>query len=90
MAVLVGAPKGDWLGPILRVVGARVLSWFGSRRLVAMLTDIGQEDLLVVKGLIQEGKVAPVIDRCYPLSETPDALRYLETMRARGKVVITM
>ncbi len=55
-----------------------------------MLTDIGQEDLLVVKGLIQEGKVAPVIDRCYPLSETPDALRYLETMRARGKVVITM
>ena len=40
--------------------------------------------------LIESGKVTPVIDRCYPLNEVPDAIRYLETMRARGKVVITV
>jgi NADPH:quinone reductase-like Zn-dependent oxidoreductase len=89
-AVLVGAPRGDWAAPITRVLGARVLSQWGSRRLVPMLTDIEQEDLLFVKGLIEEGKVRPVIDRCYPLGEVPEALRYLETMRARGKVVITV
>jgi NADPH:quinone reductase-like Zn-dependent oxidoreductase len=40
--------------------------------------------------LLEAGKVVPVIDRCYPLSETPEAIRYLETGRARGKVVITV
>jgi NADPH:quinone reductase-like Zn-dependent oxidoreductase len=41
-------------------------------------------------GLIEAGKVTPVIDRTYPLSETPEALRYLEAGHARGKVVITV
>jgi NADPH:quinone reductase-like Zn-dependent oxidoreductase len=40
--------------------------------------------------LVETGKVKPVIDRCYPLSEVPDAIRYLETMHARAKVVITI
>jgi NADPH:quinone reductase-like Zn-dependent oxidoreductase len=40
--------------------------------------------------LIEAGQVAPVIDRCYPLAEVPDAIRYLETMRARGKVIINV
>ncbi|MBZ0291332.1 MAG: NAD(P)-dependent alcohol dehydrogenase [Anaerolineae bacterium] len=49
-----------------------------------------QDDLLTIQNLLETGKVVPVIDRCYPLSETADAIRYLETMRARGKVVITV
>jgi NADPH:quinone reductase-like Zn-dependent oxidoreductase len=48
------------------------------------------EDLLYIKDLIEAGKVMPVIDRTYPMSETPEALRYLEEEHARGKVVITM
>jgi len=55
-----------------------------------MLTDVKREDLLFLKELIEAGQVNPVIDRRYPLSEVPDAIRYLETMRARGKVVITV
>jgi NADPH:quinone reductase-like Zn-dependent oxidoreductase len=43
-----------------------------------------------MKELIEAGKVIPVIDRCYPLSETAEAIRYLEAGHARGKVVITV
>jgi NADPH:quinone reductase-like Zn-dependent oxidoreductase len=47
-------------------------------------------DLVVLKELIEAGKVTPVIDRMYPLSETPEAFRYLDEEHARGKVVITV
>ena len=47
-------------------------------------------DLLFIKELLETGKVVPVIDRCYPLSETADAIRYLEEGHARGKVVIVV
>jgi NADPH:quinone reductase-like Zn-dependent oxidoreductase len=49
-----------------------------------------QKDLVIMKGLLETGKVKPVIDRCYPLSEVADALRYLEEGHAQGKVVITV
>ena len=49
-----------------------------------------KKDLLFIKELLETGKVKPVIDRRYPLEQVPDALRYLETGRARGKVVITV
>jgi len=49
-----------------------------------------KEDVVLLKELIEAGKVAPVIDRRYPLAEVPEALRYLEEGHARGKVVITV
>ncbi|MCX5977855.1 MAG: NAD(P)-dependent alcohol dehydrogenase, partial [Coprothermobacterota bacterium] len=49
-----------------------------------------KEDLALLAELFEAGKVKPVIDRCYPLSEVPEALRYLEEGHAKGKVVITM
>ena len=51
---------------------------------------IDQKDLSSIKELIEVGKVKPVIDRRYPLSEAAEALRYLGAGHARGKVVITM
>lgn len=48
------------------------------------------EDLIILKDLIEAGKVTPVIDRTYPLSETPKAMKYLKKGHAQGKVVITM
>lgn len=49
-----------------------------------------QTDLAFLKARLESGKVVPVIDRCYPLSETAEAIRYLETGHAKGKVVITV
>jgi NADPH:quinone reductase-like Zn-dependent oxidoreductase len=54
------------------------------------IADSNQADLLVMKELLEAGKVVSVIDRCYPLNETSEAIRYLETGRARGKVIVTI
>ncbi len=90
LVVMVGMAKGNWIAPIVRMLGASLLTRFGSQKIGFMLTEVKREDLLFLKGLIEAGQVNPVIDRRYPLSEVPDAIRYLETMRARGKVVITV
>jgi len=50
----------------------------------------GRQNLLALKELIESGKVTPVIDRTYPLSETPEAIRYLEEGHTQGKAVITV
>lgn len=63
----------------------------GGKRVGLMQTvKTNQKDLVFMKELLEAGKVVPVIDRCYPLNETAEAIRYLETGRARGKVVITL
>ena len=64
---------------------------FGGKKVGMMETaKADKKDLLFIKDLLETGKVVPVIDRSYPLSDTPAAIRYLETSRARGKVVITV
>jgi NADPH:quinone reductase-like Zn-dependent oxidoreductase len=60
------------------------------RRMGAMTARANREDLLFLKGLIEAGRVKPVIDRSHPLAEVADAIRYLEQGHARGKVVITV
>ncbi|MGH3071671.1 MAG: NAD(P)-dependent alcohol dehydrogenase [Gaiellaceae bacterium] len=87
--VWVGAAKGRSGGrPMLRLVGAMLRRRFMSQKVVSYLTHRSRDDLLLLKDLIEAGKVTPVIDRSYPLSEVPEAMRYLETGRARGKVVV--
>ena len=54
------------------------------------LASLNNKDLVVLKELIEAGKVTPVIDRTYPLSETPEAIGYVEEGHAQGKVVITV
>lgn len=69
-------------------------SWIsrtGSRKIGSMgIAQPNQPDLLIIQELLASGQVVPVLDRTYPLSETADAIRYLETGRARGKVVLTL
>ena len=73
-----------------RTVRALLLSPFVRQRLRAFFSVPKTEDLVALKELIEAGKVTPVIDRTYPLSEVPEAIRYLEERHARGKVVITL
>ncbi|MBA4312723.1 MAG: alcohol dehydrogenase [Chlorobiaceae bacterium] len=67
-----------------------LISKTGSRKMYNMLAKLNQKDLVFLKELLEAGKVVPVIDRRYPFSEVPEALRYLEEGHARGKVVITL
>ena len=88
--VIVGGGGGRLLGPMTQMLKARVLSRFVGQRLLMFVATLNKEDLLVLKELIDAGKVTPVVDRTYPLSEAPEAIRYLETRHARGKVVVTV
>ena len=89
--VLVGAPsEGRWLGPLTAMIKAGVCSRFVSQNLRPLMAHLRGEDLMVLRELLQAGTVTPVIDRSYPLREVPEAIRYLETGRARGKIVITV
>ena len=68
-----------------------LISMTGSKKIgVLMWKPNKKEDLAFIKELIEAGKVVPVIDRRYPLSEVAEAIRYLEEGHARGKVVITV
>ncbi len=85
-----GESDGRLLGPVDRIIKALLLAPFVRQRLVPFVAKRSGEDLRVVKELIEAGTVTPVIDRTYPLSDVPEAIRYLEEGHARGKVVITV
>lgn len=67
-----------------------LLSMAGRQKMGNVVARPNQKDLAFLKELLEAGNVVPVIDRCYPLSETAEAIRYLEAGHARGKVVITV
>lgn len=84
-----GEGGGRWLG-MGRVVKAKAISPFVGQKMTNFLGRAKAEDLLVLKELIETGKVTPVIGARYPLSEVPNAIRELGTGHGRGKVVITV
>ena len=89
--VAVGGPnKGRLIGPLSRSLRMALMSPAVSQRMVFFLAKQNKEDLAVLGELIDAGKVTPVIDRTYPLSEAAEAMRYLEQGHAKGKVVVTM
>ena len=85
-----GETDGRWLGGTDRQLRALMLSPFVSQRLGTFIASENNGDLLALKELIESGQVTPAIDRTYPLSEVPGAIRYLQEGHARGKVVITV
>ena len=90
--VLVGGEGGGrWIGGAMgRSLRALVLSPFVSHNLRMVVATTKAADLQILTELIEANKVTPVIDRTYPLSQVPDAIRYLHAGHARGKVVITV
>ena len=88
--VLVAPGGGQWLGPVARPMAAGVRSRFSSQKMIAFLATVTKEDLLYLKELIEAGKISPVIDRTYPLSEAAEAVRHVEAGHACGKTIVTI
>lgn len=89
--VIVGSETGGrWLGGIDRQLRALMLAPFVGQQLGSFICSENAKDLIELSELIESGKVTPVIDRTYPLGETPAAIRYMAEGRARGKVVINV
>ena len=89
--IAVGGPNSRWMiGLLAGLLTTLVLSWFVSQKLLLFLAKIRSEDLTIMRELMATGKITPVIDKRYRLSEVPEAIRYLEEGHARGKVVITL
>ena len=90
LVIVGGEGGGRWFGGIDRQLRAQMLSPFVSQKLGTFIAKQKGDDLVVLKELIEAGKVVPVIDTTYPLSEVPEAIRHLEEGHARGKVIITV
>jgi NADPH:quinone reductase-like Zn-dependent oxidoreductase len=81
---------GAVLGPLPRLFAVLTTSPFVSQRMRALAATLKVDDLTTLADLVATGKITPVIERTYPLSETADAIRFLEAEHARGKVVLTV
>ena len=88
--VIVGGQKGDWLGPMMGVIKASIVANFVDQKMGFFIAKLDHDDMKLLGELMQTGKVTPVIDRRYPLSEAAKAMEYLETGRARGKVIVSL
>jgi NADPH:quinone reductase-like Zn-dependent oxidoreductase len=90
LVIVGGEAGGRWLGGIGRGVWASLLSGFVSQNLRMQVPGEQTDDLRVLKELVETGKVTPTIDRTFPLEEAADAIRYLVSGKARGKIVLTL
>jgi len=86
--VIIGGPKGNWLGPVMGPIKALVLSPFVDQEFGMMMARMDGEDLTILGEFMQSGEMTPVIDRSYSLSEVAAAIRYSEEGHARGKIII--
>jgi NADPH:quinone reductase-like Zn-dependent oxidoreductase len=86
-----GAPGGrSFIGPLALILKGQILSRFVRQRLLVLTATASRQNLAALRALAESGQVTPVIDRTYPLTEVPTAIRYLEQEHARAKVVITV
>jgi len=85
-----GGSPGHVFGPVAGILRAVVANAFVSQRLRPLPSRQNREELLAVTGLIEAGKLTPVVDRTYPLADTAEGLLHVEQGHARGKVVITV
>ena len=85
-----GTSDNRWIGPLDRIVTGRLLSPFVSQAITSFTVRPNRQDLEFIGTLIEAGKVIPVIDRTYSLTDIHDAIRHVEEGHTRGKVVITL
>ena len=90
LVIVGGEGGGRWTGGFERALWALMLSPFVSQKLRGLVSTETAEDLVVLKELIEAGKVTPVIEKTYPLDEAAEAVRHLADGHARGKLVVTV
>jgi NADPH:quinone reductase-like Zn-dependent oxidoreductase len=88
--VVAGGGSGKWFRPMALLLKVIVVSPFVRQQLAGVMAGVTTENLETLSTLVVSGDVVPLVDRTYPLSETPTALGYLEEGHARGKVIITL
>lgn len=88
--LIIGGNDGFLLGPITRMVQAFAVRRFMSQKMVPFISKGSKDGMVKLMELIEAGKLTPVVDRTYPLSETAAAIRYVRGGHARAKVVVTM
>ena len=88
--LLVAGTKGKWIRPLALMLKAVITSPFVHHKLLPVMANMTTSDLDELAGLFEAGKLAPVIDRTYPLSDCAQAIDYVEEGHARGKVVVTV
>lgn len=88
--VIIGGPKGDWFGPFKTPLLAAITNSFVDQKLGMFIARMRQKDLVTLAGMMQEGTLTSRIDRFYELENVAEALRYSESGRARGKIIVTM
>jgi NADPH:quinone reductase-like Zn-dependent oxidoreductase len=90
LVIVGGETGGRWLAGSDRQLRAIALSPFVGQTLKSFICSENNEDLMVLKELVESGQVTPTIDRTYPLREVPAAIRHMQDGHARGKVVVTV
>ena len=88
--IMVGGPKGNWIAPFKNSLKAMAMSPFIDRDFITVLAEMKQEDMQTLVNLMDTGEIKSIVDRSFPLAQVPDAIRYSETGRARGKIIIDM
>jgi NADPH:quinone reductase-like Zn-dependent oxidoreductase len=88
IVVIVGGPKTPLIGPLSHVIGMRLGSLGSSQKFAFFVANFNREDMMVLKDLLETGKVKPFVERTYPMTQITEAMRYLGTGHARGKIVI--
>jgi NADPH:quinone reductase-like Zn-dependent oxidoreductase len=89
--IAAGGTAGRWMtGVLVRTLTMRVLSTFGKRKFLGLIANINKQDLIFIGEMMTAGRLTPVIDRRYRLTDVAQAIRYLEDGHARGKVVVSV
>jgi len=88
--VIVGGPRTPLIGPLSHIIRMRLASLGSRRKVIFFIARFTGEDFMVLKELLEAGKVKPFVERTYPLERIADAMRYLGTGHARGKIVVVI
>jgi NADPH:quinone reductase-like Zn-dependent oxidoreductase len=88
--VLVGGPKGNWIAPFKRPLQAMVAGWFADQEITTLFASMSQQHMQTLADMMSDDRLVTVVDRTYDLEDVPKAIRYSESGRARGKIIITV